>query len=316
MTLKTTIIVSALLSLPVLSAHAAQELTPEKAAGLQPFDRITITGRFNAINEAVAAVSHHADKLGADSFYIQGSNSNNNSGNWRVTADLYHKSAPEVSKEPKYRIFNGVNELPKEQAYLLEPYDTVRVSGFYRSQPDVNEAVAKEARKKGAASFFIVRQIDANQGGNQFITAYIYKADAPKRRVQSPDVIPADSDAGRTALAAGGAAAANVEIPGVASSGSPSRNVGRLFETQASTGKRYTVTLPNGTQIQEVNNVTASQMVPFDSITFSGHFYSMTDVSSEVAKRAAKKGAKYYHVTRQWQNGSGGNLTISADLFK
>lgn len=74
MTLKTTIIVSALLSLPVLSAHAAQELTPEKAAGLQPFDRITITGRFNAINEAVAAVSHHADKLGADSFYIQGSN--------------------------------------------------------------------------------------------------------------------------------------------------------------------------------------------------------------------------------------------------
>lgn len=102
-------------------------------------------------------------------------------------------------------------------------------------------------------------------------------------------MIPADSDAGRTALAAGGAAAANVEIPGVASSGSPSRNVGRLFETQASTGKRYTVTLPNGTQIQEVNNVTASQMVPFDSITFSGHFYSMTDVSSEVAKRAAKK---------------------------
>ncbi|WP_162873606.1 YdgH/BhsA/McbA-like domain containing protein, partial [Klebsiella pneumoniae] len=73
----------------------------------------------------------------------------------------------------------------------------------------------KEAKKKGAASFFIVRQVDANSGGNQFVTAYIYKADAPKRRVQSPDAIPADSDAGRAALAAGGAAAAKVEMPGV-----------------------------------------------------------------------------------------------------
>ena len=298
MKLKTTIIASALLSLTALSAHAAQELTPEKAAALKPFDRITITGRFNAINEAVDAVSRRADKLGADSFY------------------LYHKDAPEVSKTPKYRVFNGVNELPKEEAYLLEPYDTVSVSGFYRSQPDINDAISKEAKKKGAASFFIVRQVDANSGGNQFVTAYIYKADAPKRRVQSPDAIPADSDAGRAALAAGGAAAAKVEIPGVASSGSPSREVGRFFETQSSTGQRYTVTLPNGTKIQEVNNVTAAQMVPFDSVTFTGHFNSMTDVSTEVAKRAAEKGAKYYHVTRQWQNKSGGNLTVSADLFK
>ncbi|CAI0690643.1 DUF1471 domain-containing protein [Serratia proteamaculans] len=316
MKLKNTIIASALLSLTALSAQAAQELTPEKAAALKPFDRITITGRFNAINEAVDAVSRRADKLGADSFYIQDSNNSNNGGNWRVTADLYHKDAPEVSKDPKYRVINGVTELPKEQAFLLEPYDTVSVSGFYRSQPDINDAISKEAKKKGAASFFIVRQVDANQGGNQFITAYIYKADAPKRVVQSPDAIPADSEAGKAALAAGGAAAAKVEIPGVASSGSPSRDVGRFFETQSSTGKRYTVTLPNGTQIQEVNNVTAAQMVPFDSVTFTGHFNSMTDVSSEVAKRAAEKGAKYYHVTRQWQNKSGGNLTVSADLFK
>ncbi|RYM71420.1 DUF1471 family protein YdgH [Serratia liquefaciens] len=316
MKLKNTIIASALLSLTALSAHAAQELTPEKAAALKPFDRITITGRFNAINEAADAISRRADKLGADAFYIQDSNNSNNGGNWRVTADLYHKDAPEVSKEPKYRVINGVTELPKEQAFLLEPYDTVSVSGFYRSQPDINDAITKEAKKKGAASFFIVRQVDANQGGNQFITAYIYKADAPKRTVQNPDAIPADSEAGKAALAAGGAAAANVEIPGVASSGSPSRDVGRFFETQSSTGKRYTVTLPNGTKIQEVNNVTAAQMVLFDSVTFTGHFNSMTDVSTEVAKRAAEKGAKYYHVTRQWQNKSGGNLTVSADLFK
>ncbi|WP_337261960.1 MULTISPECIES: DUF1471 family protein YdgH [unclassified Serratia (in: enterobacteria)] len=316
MKLKTTIIASALLSLTALSVHAAQELTPERAAAIKPFDRITITGRFNAIYEAADAVSRRADKLGADAFYIQDLNSGNNGGNWRVTADLYHKDAPEVSKEKNYRVFDGVNELPKDEAYLVEPYDTVTVSGFFRSQPDINDAIAKEAKKKGAASFFIVRQVDANQGGNQFITAFIYKADAPKRVVQSPDVIPADSDAGRAALAAGGAEAAKVEIPGVASSGSPSREIGRFFETQSSTGERYTVTLPNGTKIQELNNAAAAQMVPFDSVTFNGHFSSMTEVSSEVAKRAAEKGAKYYHVTRQWQNNSGGNLTVSADLFK
>ncbi|WP_419792523.1 DUF1471 family protein YdgH [Serratia fonticola] len=316
MKLKTTIIASALLSLTALSVHAAQELTPEKAAAIKPFDRITITGRFIAINVAADAVSRRADKMGADAFYIQDINNSNNGGNWRVTADVYHKDAPEVSKETKYRVINGVKELPKDEAFLLEPYDTVTVSGFYRSQPDINDAISKAAQKKGAASFFIVRQVDANQGGNQFITAYIYKADAPKRVVQSPDAVPADSEAGKAMLAAGGAEAAKVEIPGVASSGSPARDVGRFFETQTSTGQRYTVTLPNGTKIQEVNNVTAAQMVPFDSVTFTGHFNSMTDVSTEVAKRAAEKGAKYYHVTRQWQNKSGGNLTVSADLFK
>ena len=309
MKLKYTIIASALLSLTALSAaQAAKELAPEQAAAIKPFDRITITGRFNAINEAADAVSRRADKLGADSFYIQDINSNNNGGNWRVTADVYHKDAPEVSKETQYRVFNDVKELPKAEAYALQPYDTVSVSGFFRSQPDINDAISKAAKEKGAYSFFIVRQVDANQGGNQFVTAYVYKADAAKRVVQSPDVIPADSDAGR--------AAANVEIPGVASSGTPSADVGRFFETQSSTGKRYTVTLNDGTQIQELNNTTAAQMVPFDSITFSGHYNSMTDVSHEVAKRAAAKGAKYYHVTRQWQNQSGGNLSVSADLFK
>ncbi|MFI0489549.1 MAG: DUF1471 family protein YdgH [Yersinia sp. (in: enterobacteria)] len=317
MKLKHTIIASALLSLTVLSAaHAAKELTPEQAAAIKPFDRITITGRFNAINEAADAISRRADKLGADAFYIQDISSNNSGGNWRVTADVYHNGTAQISKEIPHRVFNGVKELPKTEAYALQPYDTVSVSGFFRSQPDINEAISKAAKKKGADSFFIVRQVYANQGGNQFVTAYVYKADATKRVVQSPDAIPANSDAGRAALSAGGAAAASVEIPGVASSGTPSADVGRFFETQSSTGKRYTVTLSDGTQIQELNNATAAQMVPFDSVSFTGHFNSMTDVSHEVAKRAAAKGAKYYHVTRQWQNKSGGNLTVSADLFK
>ncbi|MBZ6387907.1 MULTISPECIES: DUF1471 family protein YdgH [Pantoea] len=317
MKLKNTILASTLLSLLAANAFAAQELTPEKAAELKPFERINVTGRFNAINDAADAVSKRADELGAASYYIQGINdSNGNSGNWRVTADLYKADAPKASDDTTYRVINGVKELPKAEAYRLEPFDTVSVSGFFSSQPDVNDAISKAAKEKGAASFYIVRQVDANNGGNQYITAYVYKADAKERKVQSPNLIPADSEAGKAALAAGGEAAKRVEIPGVASSETPSSSVGRFFETQSSTGQRYTVKLANGKSVQEVNAITAAQMQPFDTVTFTGHFGTPTEISEEVAKRAADKGAKYYHVTRQWQNQSGGNLTVTADLFR
>jgi len=317
MKLKNTILASTLLSLLAGNAFAAQELTPEKAAELKPFERINITGRFNAISEAADAVSKRADELGAASYYIQGINdSNGNSGNWRVTADLYKADAPKANDTKTYRVMNGVKELPKAEAFRLEPFDTVSVSGFFASQPDVNDAISKAAKEKGAAAFFIVRQVDANNGGNQYVTAYVYKADAKERKVQSPNLIPADSEAGKAALAAGGEAAKRVEIPGVASSETPSGSVGRFFETQSSTGQRYTVKLANGKSIQEVNAITAAQMQPFDTVTFTGHFGTPTEISEEVAKRAADKGAKYYHVTRQWQNQSGGNLTVTADLFK
>ncbi|NDJ57396.1 DUF1471 domain-containing protein [Enterobacteriaceae bacterium 4M9] len=315
MKLKNTLLATALFSATAFCAQAATELTPEQAASLKPFERITLTGRFNALNEAAKAVSRRADDMGAASFYVVDTSDVGNSGNWRVVADVYREDAPKAD-QPENRVINGVMELPKEQAYALEPFDTVSVQGFFRSQPDVNDAITKEAKRKGAASFFIVRQIDTNSGGgNQQVTAYIYKADAKKRVVQSADAIPADSQAGRAAIAAGGTAAKQVEIPGVASADMPDTNVGRFFETQTSKGGRYTVTLPDGTKIEEVNKITAAQMVPFDSITFTGHFSSMTDVSYNVAKRAAKKGAKYYHVTRQWQE-RGGNMTVSADLFK
>lgn len=314
MKLKYTLLASALFSVTALTAQAATELTPEQAAAVKPYDRIIVTGRFNAISEAVEAVSRRADKMGAAAFYIQDTNDTGNSGNWRVVADVYHEDAPKA-EAPSNRVINGVMELPKDQAIALEPYDTVTVQGFFRSQPEVNDAITKAAKAKGAASFYIVRQVDANQGGNQRITAYIYKADAKKRVLQSPDAIPADSDAGRAAIAKGGEEAKKVEIPGVATSAAPSADVGRFFETQSSKGGRYTVTLPDGTQIEEVNKVTAAQMVPFDSVKFTGHYSSMTEVSYQVAKRAAKKGAKYYHITRQWQE-RGGNMTISADLYK
>ena len=314
MKLKNTLLASALLSATALSANVATELTPEQAAALKPFDRITIVGRFNSIGDGVDAASRRADKEGAASFYVVDSADYGNSGNQRVIADLYKEDAPKAETKGN-RVINGVMELPKDQAILLEPYDTVTVQGFYRSQPDVNDAITKAAKNKGADSFYIVRQIDANSGGNQRITAFIYKKDAKKRVLQSPDVIPADSDAGRAAIAAGGAAAKNVEIPGVATTATPSSDVGRFFETQTTKGGRYSVTLPDGTKVEELNNATAAQMVPFDSIKFTGNYPNMTEISYQVAKRAAKKGAKYYHITRQWQE-RGNNMTISADLYK
>ncbi|MCS0564171.1 DUF1471 domain-containing protein [Citrobacter freundii] len=283
MKLKNTLLASALISATAFSVNAATELTPEQAAALKPYDRIVVTGRFNAIGDAVAAVSRRADKDGAASFYVVDTSDFGSGGNWRVVADVY-KADAEKAEASKNRIINGVMELPKDQAVLIEPYDTVTVQGFYRSQPEVNDAI-------------------------------IYKADAKKRVVQSPDAIPADSDAGRAALAAGGEAAKKVEIPGVATTASPSAEVGRFFETQSTKGGRYTVTLPDGTKVEELNKATAAMMVPFDSIKFTGNYGNMTEVSYQVAKRAAKKGAKYYHITRQWSE-RGNNVTISADLYK
>ena len=316
MKLKNTLLVSALLSAAAVSAHAATELTPEQAAALKPYDRVVVTGRFNAIGDAVQAVSRKADKEGAASFYVVDTSDYGNGGNLRVTADLYKDDAAKADA-PKNRIINGVMELPKDQAVTLEPYDTVTIQGFYRSQPEVNDAITKAAKAKGAYSFYIVRQVDANQGGNQRITAFIYKEDAKKRVLQSPDAIPADSEAGREKLAKGGEEAKSVEIPGVATSASvgAGTGVGRFFETQSSKGGRYTVTLPDGTKIEELNKITAAQMIPFDSVKFTGNYGNMSEVSYQVAKRAAKKGAKYYHITRQWQE-RGGNVTISADLYK
>ena len=314
MKLKNSLLASALLATTALSAHAATELTPEQAAALKPYDRVVVTGRFNAIGDAVQAVSRKADKEGAASFYVVDTSDFGSGGNLRVTADFYKENAPQADA-PKNRVINGVMELPKDQAVELEPFDTVTVQGFYRSQPEVNDAITKAAKAKGAASFFIVRQVDANQGGNQRITAFIYKEDAKKRVLQSPDAIPADSEAGRAAIAKGGEEAKKVDIPGVATTAAPSAEVGRFFETQSTKGGRYSVTLPDGTKVEELNNATAAQMVPFDSIKFTGNYGNMTEVSYQVAKRAAKKGAKYYHITRQWQE-RGNNVTISADLYK
>lgn len=148
MKLKTSVIAAAVLSLTNITvAQAAQELSPEQAAELKPFERITVIGRFNAIYEAADAVSRRADKIGADSFYIQGLDDISDSGNMSVTADLYRKDAPKATEE-EYRVFHGVKELPKPEAILLQPFDTVTIHGYYPTTPDINNEIGKEAAKK------------------------------------------------------------------------------------------------------------------------------------------------------------------------
>ncbi|UNB77579.1 DUF1471 domain-containing protein [Escherichia coli] len=62
--------------------------------------------------------------------------------------------------------------------------------GFYRSQPEVNDAITKAAKAKGAylLSTSFCKSMPT-QGGNQRITAFIYKKDATRNvSPQSPDV--------------------------------------------------------------------------------------------------------------------------------
>ena len=98
MKLKNTLLASALLSATAFSVNAATELTPEQAAAVKPFDRVVVTGRFNAIGEAVKAVSRRADKEGAASFYVVDTSDFGNSGNWRVVADLYKADAEKAEE--------------------------------------------------------------------------------------------------------------------------------------------------------------------------------------------------------------------------
>lgn len=187
---------------------------------------------------------------------------------------------------------------------------------MYSSEAALNEALAKKAKQKGAAYFYVVRNVALNDGGNTLATAYIYAADAPKRIVQNDNaVVPADTETGKALLAKGGEEAKKVKIPGVASSSAPKENVGRFFETSMSGPGKTDVTLPSGYHIEEVNKAAAAQMVPFDSITFSGFYTSTPEIRYQIAKRAEKKGAKYFHITREWQ-ANGGSVTISADLYK
>lgn len=327
-------------------SYAAQELSPEKANLLESFKEISVKGQYFNESDYSRAISKAADKEGASYFYIISTTLSPHNESLRIVhAKLYRENALEITKkQDNFRKFVGIYEYPKPTAIRLEPYDIIRLRGYFPTQYELNNAVAKEAVSKEAYAFYIDRIVDIGRG-NQQITAYLFKKDAKERKIQPDNAIPYDSEAGQQALAQGGEAAMQVERPGFYSSSafneqfyvdkfknSDIKDVKASNETKVKQtndvkeqsaasivpkqSSRYTVTLPNGDKIEELNDATAAKMVPFDTIKFKGYYVTVQEISYNAGKKAADKGAKYYHISRIAQDARGPNKTIYVDLYR
>ena len=342
-TLKKTIIATSVALMPFCS-FAAQQLTEEQANSLQSFKNITIRGAFYTDSDYVMAMSKAADNQGAAFFYITTTNISPSNDTLRIVyAKLYKSDAPKaIEQAESLRKFEGVYEYPKSKAIRLEPFNIVRIRGYFPTDYDINQAIAKEASAQGAYGFYIDSRSEI--GSNLQIAAYIFKKDAPERKLQPENAIPYDSEAGQLALAKGGDAAMQVEKPGYYSPSAFNEkyyadkfNNKVIDKTTATTAKvatssntetttpvvtepqrvtRYTVTLPDGRKIQELNDATAAKMVAFDTLKFRGYYVTDQEISYQAGKRAIEAGAKYYHIARVAHDSKGPNITVFIDLYR
>ncbi len=349
--LKKTLIAAMVTFVPMYS-YAAQQLTEEQASNLQSFKQISVRGAFYTDSDYVLAMSKAADKEGAASFYITTTNISPSNDTLRIVyAKLYKANAPKAEeKTDNFRQFGGVYEYPKSKAIRLEPYDIVRIRGYFPSEYDINQSIAKEALNKGAYAYYIDNRSEL--GSNLQVVAYLFKKDAPERKLQPENAIPYDSEAGQLALAQGGEAAMQVERPGYYSPSAFNEkfyadkfnNKVKVIDTASSTNSttttittaqtntttsekpevmsepqrvnRYTVTLSDGRKIQELNDGTAAKMVPFNTIKFRGYYVTDQEISYQAGKRAIEAGAKYYHIARIAQDTNGPNITVFVDLYR
>ena len=356
--LKKTFIATVMTLLPISSLYAAQQLSSEQASKIKPFKEISVRGAFYTDSDYLIAMSKAADREGAASFYITTTNISPGNDTLRIVyANLYKADAPQAEEKPEsLRQFQGVYEYSKNKAIRLEPFDIVRVRGYFPTEYDINQTIAKEAANKGAYAFYIDRRSEL--GSNLQITAYLFKKDAVERKLQPENAIPYDSEAGQQALAQGGEAAMQVERPGyyspssfneqfytekfgnkvidksnvatetkavaekatasapvVAEAAAPTATA-EIRTPEAQRQSRYTVTLSDGRQIQELNDGTAAKMVPFETIKFRGYYVTDQEISYNAGKRAIDKGAKYYHIARIAQDTSGPNVTVFVDLYR
>ncbi|MCX8657276.1 DUF1471 domain-containing protein [Gilliamella sp. B2894] len=340
---KKTLIVAAIVACP-MSSFAAQQLNEEQAKNLQSFKQITVRGAFYTDNDYVIAMSKAADKEGASAFYITTTNISPSNDTLRIVyAKLYKSNAPKATETTEsFRKFEGVYEYPKSKAIRLEPFNIVRIRGYFPSEIDVNQAVAKEALVKGAYAFYIDSRSEL--GSNIQVAAYLFKKDAPERKLQPENAIPYDSEAGQIALAQGGETAMQVEKPGYYSPSAFNEKfyankfnnkvkvidqsttkitqtkvpvtVNPEVEAEPQRVKRYTVTLPDGRKIQELNDATAAKMVAFDTIKFRGYYVTDQEISYQAGKKAIENGAKFYHIARIAHDAKGPNITVFIDLYK
>lgn len=311
-----TLITASFVTLLPTALFAATELSEQQARTRVPFKQIEIKGRYaNTIN-AIQALSRKADKEGAASFYIVSNVDYRNSESIRlIKSNLYRKDAPIAPKtSPHFRNFGGVLEYKKEYALKFEPFDMVRLRGYFANQYTINDEIAKIGADKEAYAFYIEQQNQSN-GSNTEIIAYFFKKNALSRKMQPYNAIPYDSEMAHHINKD------EIEKPGF---GSPYEFDEAYYtakfsgkEPKASNGSlKYTVTLSDGQKIQELNDDTAAKMSPFSAIQFRGYFFSDTEISRQVAKRAACQGAKYYHITQILQDTKGPNITVFADLFR
>jgi hypothetical protein len=339
--LKKTIIATTVMLIPFCS-FSAQQLTEEQANSMQSFKSITIRGAFYTDSDYVMAMSKAADKEGAASFYITTTNISPSNDTLRIVyAKLYKADALKaVEQTETLRKFDGVYEYPKSKAIRLEPFNIVRIRGYFPTEYDVNQAIAKEASAQGAYGFYIDSR--SALGSNIQVAAYLFKKDAPERKLQPENAIPYDSEAGQLALAKGGDAAMQVEKKGYYSSSafnekyyadkfnnkvidktttdkvviSSNTETTSLVPTEPQRVNRYTVTLSDGRKIQELNDATAAKMVAFDTLKFRGYYVTDQEISYQSGKRAIDAGAKYYHIARIAHDSKGPNITVFVDLYR
>lgn len=292
---------------------AARALTPDEAQQRVPFKHLTLTGRFDSIHEAEAAAARRAEKLDADGYVVTSIQpTNQHSGNSDVYIDLYRLNALPTKQRAVPRRIRGVRLLNKAEANRLEPFATITLSGLYSSQPDMDYAVAKVAKTRGAAAFYITQQRYVNNhGGNQLISVQLFSRNAKARALTSSSA----RLMGATADNEGTILPVTPARPPFPATSMKATQINRVGESSSLSQRRYTVTLADGKKIEEINAATAAQKTPFKKITFSGHFSSPTDLSVSAAKRAAKQGAAYYHIAHQAQNRGGGNVTVVVYLY-
>lgn len=256
MKFKNIFLVFVFLIIVMLFVYVVIELILEQVVVLKFYDCVVVIGWFNVIGDVVQVVLCKVDKDGVVLFYVVDMLDYGNGGNWCVMVDFYKEDVLKVDVL-KNCIINGVMELLKDQVVELMFYDIVIVQGFYCSQLEVNDVIIKVVKVKGVYVFFIVCQVDVNQGGNQCIIVYIYKKDVEKCVLQSLDVILVDFEVGCVVLVKGGEVVKNVEILGVVIIVVVGLGigVGCFFEIQFLKGGCYIVILLNGIKVEEVNKV-------------------------------------------------------------
>lgn len=299
------------------SLFAATELTKAQAEALVPFRQIQIKGRYLNSIDATNALARRADKEHAVSYYIVSTAIYKRNESLRlVTAKLYKANAAKTKPTTvQFRNIKGVLEYSKNYALQFEPFSIIRLNSYFSNPYSLTDKISKLAAEKSAYAFYI-DQKNEHQNNTTEVVAYLFKKDAPKRKLQPKNAIPIDSESAKIAN--------KTDVERVDSE-SPTEFDQHYYEAKFS-GKsisnenyikprRFTITLPNGQKIQELNDGTAQKMIAFSTIRFRGYYTTDFQISQQVAKRAARQGAKYYHITQILQDTRGPNKTITADLY-